>query len=469
MPDTVYTIQKGDTLSLIAKKFGFASWKEIWNYSKNEAFRNSHPDPNKIYVGETLVIPGSNPKKPSVPSGVPSTIQTKLIEVKSITFLNDHEKLVKNTTDWTKKGAEIKEPKWDLTHSDPVVVTMGSTLQCKIVFSVQGPSVLKIDGDFEGNGNWQFNTFAGHKIFQPKETTIDVTGQDTIPEIVSKFENCNIAWKVKGAKGEIDAGTAGPITFFSILGTPLIQNNPEDGLTTRRMEIAVEWVNACGTIVPVEIVEKLFDRYKVYTLGFDYLPQNLQDELAKDPLKKKALSDAGFAAYVNDKVGGAWPLAEFEKYGGECQAIVRLVRGILHQVGCPGIIELKYVNAVIDSSYIVKTKVLDVGTRVTGPDSKKGYALVDGAVSVGQFCTSADAGFNNYEAYMKYTYPVSGKNMAAWFGGGAGKFGEVDTGDPAAVSTFEESLINVFWGIVEYEAVLQGTVRKKKITWLEKF
>jgi hypothetical protein len=59
--------------------------------------------------------------------------------------------------------------------------------------------------------------------------------------------------------------------------------------------------------------------------------------------------------------------------------------------------------------------------------------------------------------------------MAAWFGGGAGKFGEVDTGDKKAVAGFEKSLIDVFWGIVEFEVVLQGTVRVRKITWLKKF
>ena len=467
--DITYTIQKGDSLSSIAKKFGLSSWKDIWNYQKNEGFRKSHPNPNLIYVGETIIIPNGNPKKPVIGSGKGSTIQINLIQVKSITFNNDHEKLYRNDTDWTKNGGEIKEPKWDLTHSDPVVFTMGSKIKCSVTFGVIGPSSLQVEGDIEGEGGWRFVRFKGHETFKPKEKKIDLEGHDVIPKEVFTHANCSIVWKVKAKKGDADAGTSGPHTFHSIMGTPIDENLPEDGLTTRRMETAVEWVGSCNTDVPVDLVEVLFKRFPVYTLGFEYLPKNLQDELDNDLAKKKELEEAGFATYMKDSVGGAWPLAQFERYGGECQAIVRLIRGILHQVGCPGKIELKYVNGTIDSSYKVKTQILDYGTKVTGPDSTKGYALIDGKVTVGQVCKNTDVGFNNYEACMKYTYPLSSKTMAAWFGGGAGKIGEVDTGNKKNVDSFEESLIGVFWGIVEFEWVYVGKKWLRKITWIKRF
>lgn len=56
-----YTIQSGDTLSKIAKEAGISDWKTIYNDSKNDQFRKDRPDPNKIYPGDKIWIPG-NPK-----------------------------------------------------------------------------------------------------------------------------------------------------------------------------------------------------------------------------------------------------------------------------------------------------------------------------------------------------------------------------------------------------------------------
>jgi LysM repeat protein len=53
-----YTIQRGDSLSKIAAKFGVASWQLIYTAPENAAFRRKHPDPNRIFPGEVLIIPG---------------------------------------------------------------------------------------------------------------------------------------------------------------------------------------------------------------------------------------------------------------------------------------------------------------------------------------------------------------------------------------------------------------------------
>ena len=49
-----YTVQEGDTLSIIAKKFYGASsrWKEI-----AEANKETLPNPKKLKLGQVLVIP----------------------------------------------------------------------------------------------------------------------------------------------------------------------------------------------------------------------------------------------------------------------------------------------------------------------------------------------------------------------------------------------------------------------------
>lgn len=52
-----YIVQKGDCLSRIAKKFGFAKWQTIYDHADNAAFRKKRPNPNIICAGDKLVIP----------------------------------------------------------------------------------------------------------------------------------------------------------------------------------------------------------------------------------------------------------------------------------------------------------------------------------------------------------------------------------------------------------------------------
>jgi hypothetical protein len=54
-----YTIQAGDTLSKIAKGAGLPDWKTVYNDPKNDQFRKKRPDPDKIYPGDSIWIPGA--------------------------------------------------------------------------------------------------------------------------------------------------------------------------------------------------------------------------------------------------------------------------------------------------------------------------------------------------------------------------------------------------------------------------
>jgi LysM domain len=78
-----YTVKSGDTLSSIAQKQGIRSWQEIYNHPDNAAFRIKRPNPNLIYPGDVVMLPGpgaaltrpgqsSSPgpaKSPAVPVG----------------------------------------------------------------------------------------------------------------------------------------------------------------------------------------------------------------------------------------------------------------------------------------------------------------------------------------------------------------------------------------------------------------
>jgi hypothetical protein len=215
------------------------------------------------------------------------------------------------------------------------------------------------------------------------------------------------------------------------------------------MNAAVNMVQAViidsgATFEPVTIVDKLFANFPGYIIGFEFLSDDKQQELRDDPKLMQELVDAGWHAYLKDAVGGAWPLDDQVWYGAQCQAIVRFIRGVLHQVGCPGLAELKYVTVDATKSFY-DTVIADSGHAIQGPDKTKQYGLVDRPVEVGKIYKDTDpdvVGFNNYEAYLRFTYPEAGpQKKAYWFGGGVGKL--ADGRDP----------LSVFSGLAEVEFI----------------
>jgi hypothetical protein len=56
----MYTVVQGDCLSTIAKSFGFADWRTIYNHGSNADFRRLRPNPNLIYPGDQLYIPDTD-------------------------------------------------------------------------------------------------------------------------------------------------------------------------------------------------------------------------------------------------------------------------------------------------------------------------------------------------------------------------------------------------------------------------
>lgn len=60
---TPYTVKAGDTLSAIASRHGMR-WQDIYNHPDNAAFRAKRPNPNVIYPGDVIMIPGGAPATP---------------------------------------------------------------------------------------------------------------------------------------------------------------------------------------------------------------------------------------------------------------------------------------------------------------------------------------------------------------------------------------------------------------------
>jgi hypothetical protein len=59
-----YIIQPGDTLTQIAAREGFASWRDIYYDPENTSFRAKRPNPDRIFPGDVLIIPGKQEPPP---------------------------------------------------------------------------------------------------------------------------------------------------------------------------------------------------------------------------------------------------------------------------------------------------------------------------------------------------------------------------------------------------------------------
>lgn len=64
-----HTVQQGEHLSSIAKKYGFADFLTVWNDGGNSALRDARKNPNVLFPGDVLTIPQRLEKQEARPTG----------------------------------------------------------------------------------------------------------------------------------------------------------------------------------------------------------------------------------------------------------------------------------------------------------------------------------------------------------------------------------------------------------------
>lgn len=64
-----HTVEQGEYLGLLAKKFGFASFKTIWDHDNNARLRARRSDPNVLLPGDQVFIPDKQFKTAEVGTG----------------------------------------------------------------------------------------------------------------------------------------------------------------------------------------------------------------------------------------------------------------------------------------------------------------------------------------------------------------------------------------------------------------
>ncbi len=87
MPD--YTIVLGDCLSSIAKRFGFADYRTIYDHPSNAAFRAARPNPNVVFPGDVVFVPEKDRRVESRATGQRHVFSTRLRSTRLRVVLTD--------------------------------------------------------------------------------------------------------------------------------------------------------------------------------------------------------------------------------------------------------------------------------------------------------------------------------------------------------------------------------------------
>ncbi len=431
-------------------------------------------------------------------SGTQHSVQVSPGRVESITFESAHAGMHANyeadnwaRRDWSCSGSPHSPPHWTLGRGSseaeknvPVSHTRGERIclrvQLHIDHRIENVKLVGIPASSEGmcpKAKKAFTFRSETHTLEAGTCPISVTGEERLPDWPRDIKG-HIQWGLKKNKTFVDLGTSGPHTVFVTFGKPKVapeamsmelgQGKYEvNGATHARMEEATRRIaeTAEGKTPDdfVELIHQLVTNCGSFNLGIlsPDQEQRVTQNAGPSAYMRRVnwpnfLPDGGAVRNQDDSAirdqGGAWPLASLREYRGECQAIVRFVRGVLYQAGFigSGSAEVKYVTAdfEVPNQVIVRNTIPD--GRCSGPRADRMYSLISGPISGPGVYTEHKLCPNKYEAYLKYRYQENGNWYQAWYGGGIGLVGNwKESGDEIPVEA-KCQLIGVFNGIAEH-------------------
>ena len=117
----VHTVQSGEWLDGIAKANGLSSWQDLYYAPENASFRASHPDPNKIYPGDQIVIPNqTTTDKDPPPQEDPNGYRLVLFGHSDPTGQDDYNKVLAGRRAMIIYGALVRDVNlWEQVFSPP--------------------------------------------------------------------------------------------------------------------------------------------------------------------------------------------------------------------------------------------------------------------------------------------------------------------------------------------------------------
>ncbi len=373
----------------------------------------------------------------------------KELKVLSLAFTSDHGKLKDYADDWQNKGDRFPQPEWKAEHSHPISHTMDKNVEIEIELEAGPENAPNKKARLVGKGPGDHLSFEGDIDLVPGKSKHKLTAKGKLAKKIDDLKDLAIEWKLTPTgDDELDGKkTEGHRVFVTVDDPADGHGTREDGITLKRMEQAVKWVKEANTLDPHAIVNKLMKKYKYYVL------------YPSEKVPKKF----NHPSYFND-IGGAWPMVDYRDEYGECQAIVRIVRAHLWQVGVPGDANIYVVWSEPKGDDDAETKEGDweknsnAGLNVRKWVDSKTWAacLVDGEVEEGKVYPPSHSpmpgggsspGLNRYEACLRFAH----NGVTKYYGGGAGVFNDKD------------EVILAFWALIWVSWESTGGYKVEKI------
>lgn len=368
------------------------------------------------------------------------------VKLKSLEFESDHGLLrdCAGRYGWKNAGKLCPDPEWTHRVQAPVSHTMGIRVNLRIRLAESAAEAPGIRG-----AGPRGMAFQAQNLALPREDPeIALASNRRLEKKIQRLD-FSVRWSEPG-ESEIVVPFETSNIMYVTMGEPLDDQQEhwrEDGVTQKRMDRAVAWVEPLNTLDPHVIVGALMAKFPFYSLH----PSTKVPRQFKHP------------TFFNDE-GGAWVMTDYVEESGECQAIVRLVRGILRQLGIPGAAKIMVTWADPDVDGGSTPLHADLEEHPNAGLTKAGKirgkrvlaALVDGPVEEGKTYPASHTpmsggkvspGLNRYEACLEFT--SGGKTR--YYCGGAGEVGA------------SQEILSMFWGLVWFTPMPDNGYRVEKI------
>jgi hypothetical protein len=389
--------------------------------------------------GNSGAIPPVGAPSGSNVGGVCVTCQALVLKVVEVTITSGHHLLKDEFVNWKNDGTLYTAPDWELQppKSNPISHTMGTYISLQVIVQAE-PQGQAEQGRLAGyiNNNSGSTFDSGSTTFSPgMRHTLNLVATKILPKAVLR-RDISINWSVQTTQSYQTYTNIGNSqdTWFITIDKPIDGGSTEDGVTLKRMSKAVELVEPMKTTSAHAIVKNLIAKFPQYTLRTD-------PSIPADYNHPKYLSPSATV------LGGAWLLVDdiHPAAKAECQAICRFARGVLHQIGCPGTIEVIVVWAdpeVGGGDTVLEGTWGAAGTGLNGHQKIVGSetwfpGLADSPVTAGSPATGV--GLNAFEACLKLT----AEGTTKYYGGGVG----------GAVFDSKEQVITVFTALAWFTAI----------------
>ncbi|WP_206079426.1 hypothetical protein [Polyangium spumosum] len=368
------------------------------------------------------------------------------IRIESIRVDSDHGALrgCDEPSGWRWSDRPCAEPEWTPEARVPVSHTLGEKVRLEVTLDAGAapPGPFTLEG--EGPGEILFRQTMP---VSPGRSSVSLVSERPLARRIEDL-SFDVRWSAPPAMAVAPAVTS--IPMLVTMGPPRSEPTApykEDGATPRRVAKAVEWAKRANSLDPHAIVEGFLRRFPHYAL----LPN------------PDVPAEYDHPRYFND-VGGAWPMVDHVAASGECQAIVRLVRGMLAQIGAPGEARILVVWADPDEGGGAKPLVADweknpragLSKTIHVGGKRLSAALVDGPVVEGKTYPPSHTrlpdgrsspGLNRYEACLEFSHG----GLTRYYCGGVG------------VLSSRHDILKVFWGLVWVEFLPDEGFRVEKI------